>query len=118
MAEQPWDEIRTGTGTQVLFSIWDTQVGDYSAFVEATGKETTGGMWSLGEDGWKQLGATWKKPGFSQGPTYPVVGVSWNDATAFCAGCSAGASVWSAPRWCLLQAANRPGMEHSCGIGF
>jgi formylglycine-generating enzyme required for sulfatase activity len=60
-------------------------VEDYSAFVDATGNGTTGGMWSLGQDGWKQLGATWKEPGFSQGTTHPVVGVSWYDATAFCA---------------------------------
>ena len=29
-------------------------------------------------------GATWKEPGFSQGSTYPVVGISWNDAENFC----------------------------------
>ena len=88
--EQPWqNSLRMKfvpvPGTQVLFCIWDTQVEDYSAFVEATGNDTTGGMWSLGQDGWKQLGATWKEPGFSQGPTHPVVGVSWYDAKAFCA---------------------------------
>ena len=88
--EQPWQnslgmKFVPVPGTQVLFCIWDTQVQDYSAFVDATGNDTTGGMWSLGQDGWKQLGATWKEPGFSQGPTHPVVGVSWYDATAFCA---------------------------------
>jgi hypothetical protein len=88
--EQPWQnslgmKFVPVPGTQVLFCIWDTQVEDYSAFVDATGNDTTGGMWSLGQDGWKQLGATWKDPGFSQGPTHPVVGVSWYDATAFCA---------------------------------
>jgi formylglycine-generating enzyme required for sulfatase activity len=41
-------------------------------------------MYSIGKDGWKQRGATWRKPGFSQGPTHPVVGVSWNDAEEFC----------------------------------
>jgi len=88
--EQPWQnslgmKFVPVPGTQVLFCIWDTRVEDYSAFVDATGNDTTGGMWSLGQDGWKQLGATWKEPGFSQGPTHPVVGVSWYDATAFCA---------------------------------
>jgi formylglycine-generating enzyme required for sulfatase activity len=41
-------------------------------------------MWSIGKDGWQQRGATWKVPGFKQGPTDPVVGASWNDARAFC----------------------------------
>jgi formylglycine-generating enzyme required for sulfatase activity len=39
---------------------------------------------SFGKDGWKQRGATWKEPGFEQGPTHPVVGVSWEDASEFC----------------------------------
>jgi TPR repeat protein/formylglycine-generating enzyme required for sulfatase activity len=82
-------------GTEVLFSIWDTRVQDFSAFVDATIYDATGGMYSLGKDGWKQGGWThrpgvlvpprsWKNPGFDQGPTYPVVGVNWNDAKAFC----------------------------------
>ena len=54
-------------GTAVLFSIWDTRVQDYQAFVTAT--ERDGG----------------KKPDFEQGPTHPVVMVSWDDAKAFCA---------------------------------
>jgi formylglycine-generating enzyme required for sulfatase activity len=37
-----------------------------------------------GVDGWKQRGATWYAPGFHQGSTDPVVGVSWDDAKAFC----------------------------------
>jgi hypothetical protein len=53
-------------GTGVLFSIWDTRVQDYQAFVKATGR-------------------AWPKPGFAQGPTHPAVNVSWNDAQAFCA---------------------------------
>ena len=70
--------------TQVLFSIWDTRVQDFETFVRSTGYDATGGMYSIGKDGPKQRGATWKEPGFSQGPTHPVVGVSWNDAKEFC----------------------------------
>jgi len=71
-------------GTQVLFSVWDTRVRDFEIFVKGTGYDATGGMWSIGKDGDKQRGATWKEPGFSQGANHPVVGVSWNDAEEFC----------------------------------
>jgi heme-degrading monooxygenase HmoA len=67
----------------VLVSIWDTRVEDFQAFVNATGYNATGGMYTL-NNGWKQEGATWDKPGFDQTPDSPVVGVSWNDANAFC----------------------------------
>ena len=62
--------------TEVLFSVWDTRVQDFEAFVAETN------MSSFGKDGWQQRGAAW--PGFSQGPTHPVVGVSWYDAKKFC----------------------------------
>jgi formylglycine-generating enzyme required for sulfatase activity len=71
-------------GTQVLFSVWDTRVQDFEAFVKSTDYDPRVGMYSLAKDGWKQRGATWKEPGFSQGPTDPVVGTSWNDAEEFC----------------------------------
>jgi formylglycine-generating enzyme required for sulfatase activity len=79
-------------GTDVLFSIWDTRVQDFEAFVQATGHDATKDMFSVTGDGWKkpgdnwvkQQGDTWKSPGFTQGPTHPVVGVSWEDAKAFC----------------------------------
>jgi hypothetical protein len=64
-------------GTKVLFSVWDTRVPNFEMFVKSTGYDATGGMFSIGKDGWKQRGATWKEPGFSQAAHHPGVGVSW-----------------------------------------
>ena len=71
-------------GTRLLASIWETRVQDFAAFVEATGYDTTEGMYSIGEDGWKQRGHTWKNPGFEQTVNHAVCGVSWTDAVKFC----------------------------------
>ncbi len=71
-------------GTGVLFCIWDTRVQDFEAFVKETSYDATGGMYSIGNDGWQQRGDSWRSPGFPQGPTHPVCGVNWDDAKAFC----------------------------------
>jgi formylglycine-generating enzyme required for sulfatase activity len=71
-------------GTEVNFSIWLTRVQDFEAFVKATGYDAAQGMYSLRADGVKQRGDIWRGPGFAQGPTHPVCGVSWEDAQAFC----------------------------------
>jgi formylglycine-generating enzyme required for sulfatase activity len=72
-------------GTSVLLAIWDTRMQDFQLFVSETGYQVTGEMWSLGTSMIrKKEGATWNQPGFVQGPTYPVVGVNWDDAEAFC----------------------------------
>jgi formylglycine-generating enzyme required for sulfatase activity len=89
MKERPWVnslgmKFVPVVGTQVLFSISDTRVQDFKMFVDSTGYDATRDMYSLSKDGWKQRGATWKDPGFSQGSNHPVVGVSWNDAEEFC----------------------------------
>jgi len=80
----------------VLFGIWEVRVKDFQAYVEATQASAVGGIFvtkaKTKADGSPALAferdpeASWKNPGFDleQGSTDPVVGVSWNDAEAFC----------------------------------
>jgi len=62
-------------GTKVSFSIWETRVKDFTAFAARQPKLD---------------GANWNRALYhdvtpvSDGPDYPVVNVSWNDANAFC----------------------------------
>ena len=51
-------------GQRVLFSVWDTRVQDYEAFVKETKRE-------------------WK-PDFLRDATLPAINVSWEDAQLFC----------------------------------
>ena len=59
-------------GTKVLFSVWVTRVQDYAAY--AQGKKVNS-EWSTRERDGVPV---------SREPEYPVVGVSWEDANAFC----------------------------------
>ena len=72
------------SGLEALFCIWDVRVKDFEVFANATGHDASAGMWSLRAGTWGQHGDTWKSPGFSQGPTHPVCGVSWEDGKAYC----------------------------------
>jgi hypothetical protein len=52
-------------GKRVLFSVWETRVQDYEAFVSENKR-------------------AWTKPAFAQAPDHPAVNMSWDDAKAFC----------------------------------
>ncbi len=58
---------------------------EFAAFVAAAGRDMSGGIHRL--DGWETKNdpaASWRDPGFAQDDRHPVVGVSWNDAEAYC----------------------------------
>jgi formylglycine-generating enzyme required for sulfatase activity len=78
----------------VLFSVWETRVRDFEAFVEESGHDAVsqnayGGLAYTLESGdeWKQAGGSWRDPRFpsKQSGEHPVVCVSYLDAEAFCA---------------------------------
>jgi formylglycine-generating enzyme required for sulfatase activity/WD40 repeat protein len=70
----------------------EVSLAAFRAFVDETDYETDAEKKSEGD--WamnpktrkfeKDLGFTWKKPGFEQSDEHPVVCVSWHDARAFC----------------------------------
>jgi len=71
-------------GTRVLFSIWETRVKDFEAFVKVTKYDVPGEMYAVDDNREWSVGRTWKDPGFAQTGEHAVCGVSWLDATAFC----------------------------------
>jgi formylglycine-generating enzyme required for sulfatase activity/uncharacterized caspase-like protein len=52
----------------MLFSVWETRVGDFGAYAAAN----------------EGVNTEWKNPGFTQEATHPVVNVSWTDSKKFC----------------------------------
>ncbi|MCU0780785.1 MAG: SUMF1/EgtB/PvdO family nonheme iron enzyme [Akkermansiaceae bacterium] len=76
-----------------LLGAHEVRVGDFRAFVDATGYRTeaerdgTGGWGydrSLGRCTGRDPRFDWRDPGFGQSPRHPVLNVTWNDAVAFC----------------------------------
>jgi hypothetical protein len=73
------------TGTPVLFSVWETRVQDFDAFVRATGYDMGLDVFQLNSASqWRQTGSSWRNPDFPQATNAPVVGVTWRDAEKFC----------------------------------
>lgn len=85
---QPWENslgMKFRPVGPVLFSVWETRLRDFEAFVRGATDNTARPMDSLGQDGWGPHGHSWKEPGYPQGPNHPVSGMKWDDAVAFCA---------------------------------
>lgn len=79
----PDSETDTMEKGDVLFCVWPTRVQDYEKFVEETGYDGRDPRSTIVE-GSILDGDLWRKPGFEQSPTHPVVGVNWLDARNFC----------------------------------
>ncbi|MEM7262012.1 MAG: formylglycine-generating enzyme family protein [Planctomycetota bacterium] len=75
----------------------EVTVGQFAAFVEATGyvteaeRDPKGGWRFVRRNGTTEQSreVNWRSPGYPQAPDHPVVQVSWVDAEAFCAWLSA-----------------------------
>jgi len=78
------------TGTRgILFCRTDTTVEHWRRFLRSSLYSQPKGMYVLTEtedkpDWLFDKNAFWNNPGFKQTSDHPVVGVSWNDANAFC----------------------------------
>ncbi len=60
-------------------------VGEFTSFVEATRRAMPDKLWTFENDtGEEREGRSFRDPGFLQTEHHPVVGVSWEDAAAYC----------------------------------
>lgn len=71
--------------SEAMMAIYETRVEDFVRFVEDTSYDATKGMYYYAKRMWRQDPAIhWKTPNFMQTNNYPVCGVNWRDAVAFC----------------------------------
>ena len=73
-------------GTKALFCVWETRVKDFEAFIEASRYDAGKEIYVYTPEDNTELvpDRNWRQPGFLQAPDHPAVGVSWEDAQAFC----------------------------------
>lgn len=69
---------------KVKMAIWETRVGDFRQFTEATGYDASPGFYYYEKLSWQTGDRSWANPNFDQTDQHPVCGVSWSDAAAFC----------------------------------
>ncbi len=67
----------------------EVTVAQWSAYVAATGYKTEAergdGLTQIVRGQWKRKAdSSWKNPGYAQTENYPVVGITWREATTFC----------------------------------
>lgn len=83
-AEGPTWEVTLSS--PFLLGRTEVTVAEFETFVAAMGHVTDAERagWAQGANGHERRdGLSWRAPGFPQGPSHPVVGVSWNDAAAY-----------------------------------
>ena len=113
--EMPWRTVVLSA--PFLIAETETTKEQFARFVAETGYVTSaerygvGIVWSV-DAAFDRKGATWEKPGFSQGPDHPVVQVSWYDADAFCKW--AGGTLPSESQW---EMAARAGLAEKYATG-
>jgi formylglycine-generating enzyme required for sulfatase activity len=82
--EHPQHEVTINKPLAV--SIFPVSCGEFAAFIEATSHEVAEGAYIWNGQTWvKDLGKSWRDPGFKQGHDHPVVCVRWFDAQAYVA---------------------------------
>ncbi len=89
--EQPRHRVRISR--PFFLGRHEVTVGQFRAFVDATGYRTDAEKDGKGGFGWNESAGkfeqdprySWRDPGFSQSDVHPVSNVSWRDAEAFCA---------------------------------
>lgn len=70
-------------GLGVKFSVWETRVQDFRAFVDATG-HTPDAAFFFERGSPKKIPRRWNDPPVASDPAFPVRAVSGTDARAFC----------------------------------